>query len=89
MAKYKIKLSEVEARQFLGDGDSCAEIVAFIGDPNNISWNKDAFSGGHIKIVYDEVGAFSKYDYIFKDITGEYHTMSQRGFEQLYENIDA
>jgi len=92
MPKYKTKLSVViEAVQFLGTGDSCAEVNAFLGgqhDPNIATWKDCTYDGGFIKTKNGDE-EFSPSDYIIKNnhIDG-FRVCKQGTFQTVYEKIN-
>ena len=88
MAQYRKKPVVIEAVQFTGTGDSCAEILTFLGGSNsgNQRWNSTTNTGGVILTLEGEM-TFGPGDWIIRGVRGEFYPCKPDIFEATYEPV--
>lgn len=86
MARYRKKPVEIQAVQFTGTGESCAEVTEFLGGSHsgNQRWNSTTNTGGVILTLEGEM-AFMPGDWIIKGIANEYYPCRNDIFLATYE----
>jgi len=87
VTRYRKKPIEIDAIQFTGTGDSCAEVTEFPGGPradHTHLWNSTTNTGGIIKTLEGDM-AFRPGDWIIKGVAGEFYPCKPEIFEATYE----
>lgn len=86
MSKYRKKPVVVEAVQFVGTGDSCDKVAAFLADMSGRScrWKTNTHEGGFIVTLEGEM-EFRPGDYIIRGVAGEFYPCKPDIFEATYE----
>ena len=90
MATYRKRPVEIQAVQFTGTGDSCAEVCAFLGGSRsgNQRWAACTCDGGWITTLEGEM-QFRPGDWIIRGVAGEFYPCRDDIFRATYELVVA
>lgn len=79
---------EIRAVQFTGTGDSCTEVLDFLGGSysGNQRWNATTNTGGVILTLEGEM-AFVPGDWIIRGVKGEFYPCKPDIFDATYEEV--
>lgn len=90
MSQWRKRPVVIDAVQFTGTGDSCAEVLAFLGGSSsgNQRWNSTTNTGGVILTLEGEM-AFGPGDWIIRGVMGEFYPCKPDIFAATYEPVDA
>lgn len=85
---FRKKPVVIEAVHFTGTGDSCSEVLAFLGGSSsgNQRWNSTTNTGGVILTLEGEM-AFGVGDWIICGVQGEFYPCKPDIFEATYEAV--